>query len=217
MSGEKNMDSQSKCIINLATGRYVHGQARLAQSIPDVTKLFWQSESEINAPLHSVNPYAFKVHGFRFAQQLGFRYVLWLDASVWAINDTQPIFDHINTHGYIMQYAGHHCGRWANDNCLDYFKITREEASEMKMYGNAGFLGLDLYAMTSVTFLLLWELAMKAGAFIGSWDDHRHDMVCGSIIANQLEMTYESAEDWLIYASPETPVKESIILKAQGF
>jgi len=205
-----------KCIINLATGRYIKGQARLAQSVPDVTKLFWQNEADIGAPPHNQNPYAFKVHAFRFAERQGYRFVLWVDASVWAIRDTQPIFDHIKEHGYIMQYAGHNCGRWTNQNALDYFEITREQASKMLMYGNAGFLGLDLHNTIASVFLERWEKAMLAGAFKGNWNDHRHDMCCGSIIANQLDMKYQDSGDWLVYAPPEQLVKESVILKAQG-
>lgn len=218
-----------KCIINLATGRYIKGQARLAQSIPDVPKLFWQNESEIGAPPHNQNQYAFKIFGFREAERQGYRFVLWLDASVWAVRDTQPIFDHIKEYGYIMQYAGHNCGRWANDKCLEHFGITRDEAEKMPMYGNAGFLGLDLHDLTATNFLMLWEKAMQNGIFKGSWDNrhqteskdprcagHRHDMVTGSIIANQLDMKYQDSGDWLVYAPPDKQVKETVIFKAQG-
>ena len=33
---------------------------------------------------------------------------------------------------------------------------------------------------------------MNAGCFKGSWANHRHDMTCGSIIANQMGLT----KDW---------------------
>jgi len=223
MTDEKQEGSKingSKAIINLATGRYVKGQQRLAQSLANVgydgSFMSWQKESTIGAPPHNQNPYAFKIHGFRRAEQLGHRFVLWLDASVWAIRDVQPVFDHIEKYGYIMQYSGHNCGTWAIQNCLDYFDITKEEATKMLMYGNAGFLGLDLWDTYATTFLRSWEKAMKAGAFKGSWSDHRHDMVCGSIIANQLNMDYQESGEWLVYAPPEKETKESVIFKAQG-
>lgn len=210
----------SKCIINLATGSYVKGQDRLRDSLQETgykgELLTWTSESQIGAPLHVENPYAFKITSFREAERQGHRFVLWVDASVWAIKDVHPIFDHIAKHGYIMQEAGHNCGNWANDKCLEYFGITREEASKMLMYGNAGFLGLDLWDAYGKTFLLSWEKAMKAGAFKGDWSNHRHDMVCGSIIANQLHMEYQKGDEWMVYAKPEDEVNETIILKAQG-
>lgn len=210
----------SKVIINLASGRYVKGQARLIQSLANVNYdgnlMTWTQESQIGAPPHNQNPYAFKIFGFRKAEQAGHRFVLWLDASVWAIRNVQPVFDHIEKYGYIMQYAGHNCGRWANDKCLEYFGITRDQAKKMLMYGNAGFLGLDLWDTKAKTFLIAWEKAMQAGAFKGSWSDHRHDMTCGSIIANKLSMEYQESGKWLVYAPPEQETKESVIFKAQG-
>ncbi len=236
MKDVNQMDSKingSKVIINLATGRYVVGQTRLATSLANVgyngSFMAWQNEASIGAPPHNQNPYAFKIHGFRKAEELGHRYVLWLDASVWAIRDVQPVFDHIDKHGYIMQEAGHNCGRWASDFQLDYFGIDRDEASKMLMYGNAGFLGLDLWDTRAKTFLISWEKAMKAGAFKGNWtnkhqevskdprcDGCRHDMSAGSIIANQLNMKYQDAGDWLAYARPEEEVRETVIFKAMG-
>lgn len=210
----------SKCVINLATGRYIVGQDRLRDSLTNTGYtgefLGWTAENQIGAPLHQHNPYAFKIHAFREAERQGHRFILWLDASVWAIKDVQPIFDHIEEHGYIMQYSGHNCGDWANDNCLDYFGLEREDAKELKMYGNAGFLGLDLWDTKANTFLHSWEKSMQAGAFKGEWSNHRHDMVCGSIIANKLNMDYQKGDEWLAYASPSDEVNETIILKAQG-
>lgn len=208
----------SKCIINLATGRYIVGQERLKDSLTNVGYtgefLGWTSESQIGAPLHQHNPYAFKIHAFREAERQGHRFIMWLDASVWAIKDVQPIFDHIEEHGYIMQYAGHNCGDWTNDNCLDYFGVTREEAKKMLMYGNAGFLGLDLWDTRASTFLRSWEKAMLAGTFKGEWSNHRHDMCTGSIIANKLNMDYQNGEEWLNYGTE--PLSDKVYLLAQG-
>lgn len=210
----------TKAIINLATGSYVKGQDRLRDSLKNVGYqgdfLGWTAEHQIGAPPHADNPYAFKIHGFREAERQGHRFILWLDASVWAIKDVKPIFDHIEKHGYICQEAGHLVGNWVNQNCLDYFKITREEAMKMVMYGNAGFLGLDLWDTRANAFLHSWEKSMLAGAFKGSHSDHRHDMSAGSIIANKLNMTYQKGGEWLAYASPEDEVNDTIILKAQG-
>ena len=208
----------SKCIINLATGRYIVGQDRLRTSLTSVGYtgefLGWTAENQIGAPLHKDNPYAFKIFGFREAERQGYRFIIWLDASVWAIKDVQPIFDHIEQHGYLMQYSGHNCGDWANDNCLNYFGLDREDAKKMNMYGNAGFLGLDLWDTRATTFLNGWENSMKAGAFKGEWSNHRHDMVCGSIIANKLNMDYQGAEEWLNYGTE--PLNDEVYLLAQG-
>lgn len=223
----------SKCIINLATGRYIAGQERLRTSLTNTGYtgefLGWTAESHIGADLHQHNPYAFKINAFREAERQGHRFILWVDASVWAIKDVKPIFDHIEKHGYLMQEAGHMVGRWANDKCLEYFGVDRDDAMELPCYGNAGFLGLDLWDTRATTFLNAWENSMKAGAFKGSWNNdnncessdprcsgHRHDLVCGSIIANKLSMDYQKGDEWLAYASPSDEVNDTIILKANG-
>ena len=209
----------SRAIVNLATGRYVKGQNRLLRSLIETEYkdifLSWTSEQVIGAPLHRDNPYAFKIYGFEKGVEVADS-VLWLDASVWAVKDETPIFEHIVRYGYIMQEAGHNCGRWANDRCLEYFGLTRAEASKMIMYGNAGFLGLNKNDTIAMEFFRLWKQSMLDGIFKGNWDNHRHDMVCGSIIANELGMKYQKGNELLAYASPEQEVNESIILKACG-
>lgn len=208
-----------RVVINLSTGRYIKGQMRLFKSLSDTGYagkfLSWTDELAIGAPYHRDNPYGFKIYGF----EKGFEAadsVLWLDASVWAIKDVSPIFEHIEGHGYIMQEAGHSCGRWANDRCLEYFDLKRDDASKMPMYGNAGFLGLNKNSAIAMEFFKRWKQSMLDGIFKGEWSNHRHDMVCGSIIANRLGMKYQKGNEWLAYASPEQKVNKNVILKAQG-
>lgn len=208
----------NKCIINFATGRYIKGQDRLRNSLLEVRfdgdLLCWTSEAQIGAPLHKDNPYAFKVYCFDEAIRLGYTQIVLVDASVWAVSDVTPIFDHIEREGYIMQEAGQHVGRWTNDKCLDYFGLTREEANKMLMYGNAGFLGLNFETEIANKFFSKWKSSMQAGIFKGDWSNHRHDMVCGSIIANHLDMKYQSAHYWLNYGT--TPRSDKVYLLAQG-
>lgn len=207
----------NKCIINFATERYIKGQDRLLKSLIDVDYkdafLCWTQEVSIGAPLHKDNPYAFKIYEFEQAF-LNYDLVLLVDASVWAIKNVNPIFEHIEREGYIMQEAGHHCGTWANDRCLDYFGLTRDEAMKMLMYGNAGFLGLNKNDKTAMEFFARWKQSMLDGIFKGDWGNHRHDMVCGSIIANQLGMTYQSGHDYLNYGTE--PKSDKVYLLAQG-
>ena len=98
---------------------------------------------------------------------------------------------------------------------VDYLTIIVNVTN--KMYGNAGFLGLDFETGIANHFFLEWNAAMMNGAFRGDWSDHRHDMTCGSIIANRLGMKFQSGNELLEYAGPDDPVKNNtIIFKAQG-
>jgi hypothetical protein len=208
-------------IINLATGRYLKGQERLKQSVqrysPKIPVMSWQNEFQISGcPKHSVNPYAFKPYAFIEALKKDYDVVFWMDASCYLIKDIQPILDIVERDGYFMHEAGHWTGSWANDNSLAYFRLTREEAMTMPMF-TAGCFGLNLKSEIGATFLSQWLDAANAGAFKGSHADHRHDMACGSIIANRLGMKFQFGEHYLEYKAPETPEKnETVIIGLQG-
>lgn len=211
-----------RVIISLANerGNYRKGMERLYDSLrrySTVDLLFFKSEAEVGAPSHLSNPYAFKVHAFQEARSRGYDQILWLDASVYAVATVDPIFEHLTYYGHVMQDAGHLVGEWCNDRTLEYWGLKREQANVWKMYGNAGMLGLDFNDPWANAFFRLWKQSMLDGQFIGSWDDHRHDMVNGSIAANLLKMYYFPGDQLLQYAAPEDPIlNDSIIFKAQG-
>ena len=224
-----------KCIISFANsrGNYVKSLARLSESLRnnfDGDFLAFVGEQSIGAPLHSENPYAFKIYAWYEAIRQGYTHILWLDSSCFAIKNTKPIFDKIDQQGYIMQEAGHLAGTWTNDNALAYFGISRDQAMKMPCYGNAGFLGLKINDPWPNHFFTTWAHSMDAGMFKGAWTNedhsqspderckgHRHDMSCGSIIANDLGMKYESGQSWLQYGGVfDEVLNDSIIIKAQG-
>lgn len=211
-----------KAIISFANerGNYLAALKRLQNSIhkyDDNTFIGLIGEDSIGSPKHIDNPYAFKIYCWRYARSLGFNEILYLDSSVVAVNKLDIVWDIISTQGYIMQEAGHMVGSWCNERTLNYFQTTRDEAMNMPMYGNAGMLGLNFYNEKANQFFQWWEKSMLDGQFIGEWDDHRHDMTCGSIIANKLKMQYSSGNEILHYAPVEqTPISSKIVFHASG-
>ena len=225
---------KDKVIINLSTGNYIVGQDRLRSTLSgfyDGDLLFFTDENQFGSPTHKENPYAFKTYAFQHALSLGYKKILWLDASIYAIKDITPVWDIIERDGYIMQNAGWNCGQWSNNKSLEYFGLTRDEALGMPMYGNAGLLGLDLNKELPKIFLERWHKASQDGIFKGAWNNnaitesddirclgHRHDMSVGSIIANLLDMSYINSSQIMQYGSApfEQPMNDSICLKAYG-
>lgn len=226
-----------RCVISLATrdGNYINRLARLCESLRDNFDgdiMAFIGESAVGAPLHSENPYAFKVYAFEKAKEAGYSSVLWLDTSCFAIKNVSPIFDEIEKDGFIFQTAGHQLGNWSNDNFLKYVGIDRDEAMEIPMIGNAGFLGLDFTRSKPLYFLQQWKQAMLDGVFKGAWsnadkseseDDRckgfRHDMVVSSYLVHIMELYHlaKPFEEWLQYAGPyDETLNNTIILKAQG-
>ncbi len=226
-----------RAIVNFSNNRgwYADGQKRLQKMLPkfipsDVELFFFDDEQKIGSPLHDDNPYAFKIYSIQNVLEKGYHTILYMDASLFPIRNLKPIFDVIEKEGFFAQNAGHVCGTWANDECLEYFGVTRDEAMKIDMYGNCGLLGLDLSRPEILNFYVKWRTSMLDGMFKGAWTNkdktesmderckgHRHDMVCGSLVMHGLglDKKYQRGDQWMKYASPrEEILDESILLKA---
>lgn len=207
--------------------------ARLSDSLRynfDGEFMAFVGEHSLGCDPHSENPYSFKIYAIEKALEAGFRNVLWLDSSCFAIANLSPVFDHIEEHGYIMQDAGHFVGTWSSDKLLDYFNMTRDEAMEIRCYGNAGFLGLNFEDETAQLFFKEWKLAMLKGMFKGKWDNKektesqderclgsRHDLSVGSILRHRLGMELQPSDKWLQYAGVfDEVLNKDILIKAAG-
>jgi hypothetical protein len=203
----KTYDRVRRCIVNLATGKYIDGQYRLLSSLDgyfgDPFLLNYTHEFQVGAPSHSDNPYAFKIYAIEEAQRYGCNQILWLDASLYAVKDISPVWQWLDDHDIFLEEAGHWAGTWSPQYVLDYFKITKDEAMKMPMF-SAGFVGLDFRKEISREFFARWKNAMLAGMFKGSWSDHRHDMTVGSIIANQMGLVdrYSPGGQFFAYVGP---------------
>lgn len=213
---------EMKAIISFAnsSGNYMKALQRLEESVSrfDINPfLGFRGESSIGSPLHSDNPYAFKIYAFKKAIELGYTKILYVDSSVVVVKELSALWQILDEDGYFIQEAGHFVGRWCNDRTLAYFSLTREDAMEMKMYGNAGILALDFEKQIAKDFFNQWERSMLDGQFKGDWSDHRHDMTCGSIIANNLNMKLQTGNEWVDYVDVnQIPKSDKILFHAQG-
>lgn len=202
---KKEMKNKRKVIVNLSTGNYVKGMDRLVKSLEenhdtDFEVFTFTEESQVGAPLHIQNNYAFKVYAIDYLKNQGFDQILWLDASVVIQKSLKPIWDYMDEHGMFMEEAGHYVGSWCNEKTLKYFNITREEAMKMTMFA-AGYCGFDFTNPVAIEFFAEWKESMLNGCFQGNWKEHRHDMTCASIIANKtgLNKLYLSGGTYFSY------------------
>lgn len=219
------MTKNNRCVISLATkaGRYVDNLARLSNSLRDNFTtgdfLGFIHESSVGAPLHTDDPYAFKVYCFTKARQLGYTSVLWLDTSCYTVGNIDQLFDRIEEQGVVFQDSGHKLGNWCNDVTLEYFHTTRDEAMTIPMIGNAGFLGVNTIHKRGNEFFIKWRHAQSCGLFKGSWDDHRHDMSCSSAIVHQMglfDLAYKKDEVLQYGGIFDKTINDTIIIKAEG-
>jgi hypothetical protein len=206
-------------VVNFATNQYAAGQERLKKSLEGHDHLIFSEYHEIGSPSHHISPYEFKIHAIEKAFEHD-DIVLWCDSSLWLTGDLSKIEKIINTDGYFFEEAGHYCGRWCNQHTRNYFQVKPEEMEQGPggfIMFSAGLVGLNLKSEIAMQFFYEWKNAAKAGCFKGSWIDHRHDMVVGSIIASRLGMKYQTGGTHLAYIGDGyvTP-NEGIVFKAQG-
>lgn len=198
-------------IINLSTKKYEKGQLRLRGSLEDKTDadiLFYSKESEVGARSHRESMYGFKPKAFQQAWIMGYRKIVWLDASIVAIKDLNPIFEAIEKDGYFFQDSGWMNSRWTPQHVKDYFGTD-----EGKMI-SSGVVGLNLENQMAINFLYLWLKAMGAGMFNGSHDVYRHDQSCASLIIQNLGLKITDNNTFWNYG--KEPMHDGIVALADG-
>jgi hypothetical protein len=144
------------------------------------------------------NPYHIKASAIEEALQRKYSHILWLDCSVWALKDPNPIFDIINEQGYYLWKSGYNCAQVCSDACLNYFQVSREEAEKMPDCSSS-MLGFNTENPIGKEFIRIWLQSAHDGVWNGSrlHDNqssdprflfHRQDQSAASIIANKLGM-----------------------------
>jgi hypothetical protein len=188
-------------VVNFSTPQYFKGQQRLKESIKGAKTLMIRDYLS-GCPTHQESPYEFKIHAIEKA----FKHddvVLWADSSMYLVGNLKKIENLILNDGYYMEEAGHYVRTWCNAHTREYFKLTPEE-DHFTMF-SAGLLGLNKNNETAMQWFSEWKASAKAGCFSGDWSNHRHDMTCGSIIAQRMGLKYQRGASHMAYVGPGYP------------
>lgn len=209
-----------KCIINYADGVHVISQQRLKKTIENITNgeydiLFWTNELPPECPSFEDSPYAFKVFAFLYAKSLGYKKVLWVDASNVLVRNPKKIFRIMDKQGYFL--FGNNIStvdKWVSDYTLKKINLKRNSAKKIVEL-HAHIIGLNFENQVARDFLQKWkELALDGISFRGLPKDiplkfsynnenaclsldpkvkgHRHDQTLASIIAYEKKMKISS-------------------------
>ena len=168
--------ASGNCIVNVGVGHwYPEGSKRLEKSLRDNgyndALLFFDKLPE-GSPTHEENPYAFKVYAILHAIYAGYKNIAWIDSSIYCVRDPYSLFIKIDEQGYYFVENGYYAGQETNDNCLNYFKVSRDEAMKIQQI-SSGFFGIDI---TKNKYIInLWNDAMAAGAFKGKREDNKEE------------------------------------------
>lgn len=186
-------------------GLYQKKMKRLEESLrgrTDADFLGFTSYNDIGCESHSVIPYKFKPYAIQKAISLGYDSILWCDSPIHAVKNLEPVFKHIEEHGYMFfDNIGHSLGKWSNQKALDHFGITREEANNIKMI-MACCMGFrfsyfkEPIPLVKAPFMFVWEgyIGLADKLYPGSWDDHRHDQTVMSFLIHSFGLEILSGQ-----------------------
>jgi len=199
-----------RCIVNYITLNAWHpfGQRRLADSLRRMEftgDILAFNPTSLDCPRHYQIPYAFKLFAMKEAQNRGYKVIIWLDASFWAIHPIDDLFGLIQSDGIVVQDSGYPLGQWSSDISLQHFGINRDAAFDMPMFAG-GLIGVDLTKPAIASFFEeFYQQAKEGTCFQGDWHNgkqqvskdarvigHRHDMVVGSILMGKYGLRMQS-------------------------
>jgi len=221
----------SRCVVNVATGRFVIGQDRLA-SLLTVPLVKWSDHLPPASPAHNDVPYAFKAWALYEASKQ-YTTLLWADACI-VPRDLTPLFERIERDGYWMSRNGWVNAEWTADSAYSDLGVTREENSRIPHVVATAF-GISLQHFKGAAFLAEYLRLAQTNAFCGPWwnsnrseyhgwaaagpcggetvKGHRHDQTAASVIAWKLGFELTNPPDWFAYKGGET---ENTVLIADG-
>ena len=223
------MESSKKhCIINASNGVdwYPKGTKRLKESLiyhgfnGDIITFnsFPNNEFDTNSA------YNIKPSAITEVLKMGYTHVLWLDCSVWAIQNPNPIFDVINHKGYYFWTSGYNAAQVCSDKCLEYFNTDRDTAETYKDCSTSMF-GFNTENPLGKEFIYQWLQAAKDGVFNGSrlhdnqsqdkrFCFHRQDQSAATMILNKLNLEITNAGIYSEYYSDN--INKSVIFTMRG-
>lgn len=126
---------KDKVIVNSAIGKwYPKGQDRLIKSLDEVgytgDRLMFRN-NPINEFYDPSNPYTTKTASLFEALREGCRYILWVDCSIWAVQNIEGFFDIIKNDGYYFMRSGHNCSQTTNDHACKVSGFTHDELEKL--------------------------------------------------------------------------------------
>ena len=197
--GPRGFYRAKTAVVVFANGRYTTWADRLRSLLrttsPTIDVYIYHDESEIGAPRHKDSPYAFKVYAIEAVRAKGYEIVMWCDSILTPVRDLSTIVPEIERVGVYLAEDGWKTGMFANDNCLNYFGVTRDEAMNISAIW-ACFMGFDFKNPVAHEFLRRWKQASLDGAFRGNTFNtngsesadprcrgHRHDQSCAELVS----------------------------------
>lgn len=144
----------------------------------------WPNTAEGDLVLAGV-PFAFKVCFFREMRRMGYKRVLWLDASILPWVNLNTIFQLIARRGFFVQANSHDVGIYMNEDSCSFFGVSMEMCRNIWSCSAAIF-GIDFTNPKTAPIIDEWHAAAKDPyAFFSA----RSDQSALSIILYKMGLT----------------------------
>jgi len=224
-----NLETNKATIINASVGGgwYPQGSKRLEKSLNYVG---WGGESHIwydswpNSNFNKKCRYTVKAAAFQEVIRQGYTHILWVDSSVWALQDPMKVFDIIDSQGYFFWGSGYNAAQTSSDKALEAFEIDRDTAETYRDCSTS-ILGVNLNTPEGSGFINRWINAALAGVFEGSrFHDnqsqdprfmfHRQDQTAASLIIGDMGLKMENGGEHCQYFEPK--MNDSVIFTLRG-
>lgn len=231
----------SRCVLNVATGRYVRGQARLRNSpFLGAPLTCWTDRMPDGCPSHLDVPYAFKAHALRLAAESGFTTLLWADASILPIAPLEPLWEKVERDGAWISNNGWSNYQWTAESAYPelFPGLLPDEARILNRnipHVVATAFGLNLKHENGLAIYEDYLRLARTRAFCGPWwnsrspvygknsgavpcgpadvHGHRHDQTALSVLAWKYDVALTDPPEWFAYRGGE---REDTVLLADG-
>lgn len=118
-------------------------------------------------PEHSgPGQYNFKVYAFEEAFKQGYKIVIWVDASFWAVRNPMPLLDYVNEHGIYSFKSGYSLAETATDALCEYANVNRNDLTIVSEFAT-GLVGINIENPRGIEFFMQWKKYMEDGMFGG--------------------------------------------------
>lgn len=210
----------SRCVVSLATGRYIPGMNRLQKSLNGTPFMGWRDTMPPGSPSHLDVPYAFKGFALAAAANAGHTTLLWADACILPIADLEPLWEKIEAEGCWISKNGYRNSEWTCNEAYPLLGVTREQNHEIEHVVATTF-GLSLmHPVGRAIFDEYFHLAQN-GAFRGPWKggigiQHRHDQTGLSVAAWRAGVELTNPPAWFAYRDKDKAPHPSTVLLADS-
>lgn len=210
-----------RAVVSFANGSYLPKLERMKESMKGMTDadiVTFTEYKQVGCKPHNEIPYQFKPYSIWKAIEMGYDSILWVDSPIVAVKDITPVFEYIEKNGYVFfNNIGHPLGKWTTQKCLDHFKLTRDDAMQMKqiMASCMGF-RIDYGEFnTPLENALRDYVQLSDTLYPGSWTDHRHDQTVMSFLIHKYGLDILTAHETFFsytHFSDHFKIAESVCL-----